>query len=107
MRSEQQMLGLLLGFAQADARIRLVGMEGSRTNSHVPADIYRDYDISFLVTEMESFLSGDGWLGHFGPRAMMQKPEAMELFPSEPGSWFSYLILFEDGVKLDLTLIPL
>ncbi|MDF2679662.1 MAG: aadK [Brevibacillus sp.] len=38
---------------------------------------------------------------------MMQKPEDMELFPSELGNWFSYIILFEDGNKLDLTLIPI
>lgn len=38
---------------------------------------------------------------------MIQKPEDMELFPSELGNWFSYLILFEDGNKLDLTLIPI
>ncbi|MCI8443117.1 MAG: aminoglycoside 6-adenylyltransferase [Provencibacterium sp.] len=107
MRSEKQVIEQLLGFAREEDRIRLVGMAGSRTNENVPADIYRDYDISFLVTEMKSFLQSDRWLDRFGPRLMMQKPEAMELFPSELGSWFSYLILFEDGVKLDLTLIPL
>lgn len=37
----------------------------------------------------------------------MQKPEDMELFPPELGNWFSYLMLFEDGSKVDLTLIPL
>lgn len=31
----------------------------------------------------------------------------MELFPAELGNWFSYIILFEDGNKLDLTLIPI
>lgn len=107
MRNETQVLGELLGFAETDARIRLVGMEGSRTNPSVPADIYRDYDLSFLVTSLESFKESDGWLDRFGSRVMMQKPEAMELFPPELGNWFSYLILFEDGVKLDLTLIPL
>lgn len=38
---------------------------------------------------------------------MMQKPEDMELFPPELGNWFSYLMLFEDGNKVDLTLIPI
>ena len=48
MRNETQVLGELLGFAETDARIRLVGMEGSRTNPSVPADIYRDYDLSLI-----------------------------------------------------------
>src|SRR5690606_30701803 len=37
----------------------------------------------------------------------MQKPEDMELFPSMLGNWYSYLMLFEDGDRIDLTLIPL
>ena len=37
----------------------------------------------------------------------MQKPEAMSLFPSEFGDWFSYLMLFEDGNRIDLTLMPI
>ena len=107
MRTEKEIMRQILGFAEADERVRLVGMEGSRTNPNVPKDRFRDYDISFLVTELASFQQNDAWLDRFGPRAMMQKPEAMALFPPELGNWFSYLILFEDGNKLDLTLIPL
>lgn len=106
MRTEEEMFRQILDFARSDERIRLVGMEGSRTNPHVPKDIYRDYDISYLVTDMAPFLHSDGWLEQFGRRAMMQKPEAMSLFPPSLGNWFSYLILFEDGAKLDLKLIP-
>lgn len=29
------------------------------------------------------------------------------LFPSELGNWFSYLMLFDDGTKVYLTLIPI
>lgn len=36
----------------------------------------------------------------------MQKPEDMELFPKEEKG-YSYLMLFWDGVKIDLTLLPL
>lgn len=37
---------------------------------------------------------------------MMQKPEAMTLFPPELGGWFSYLMLFTDGTRIDLKLVP-
>ena len=36
----------------------------------------------------------------------MQKPEDMELFPPEEKG-FSYLMLFDDYNKIDLTLLPL
>ncbi|NOU85322.1 aminoglycoside 6-adenylyltransferase [Paenibacillus sp. LMG 31460] len=107
MRSDQEMINMLVDFAMNDNRIRLVTLEGSRTNKNIPTDTFQDYDISYFVTENDSFKENDQWLKIFGNRTMMQKPEDMELFPSELGNWFSYIILFEDGNKLDLTLIPI
>lgn len=107
MRSEHVMFQTILDFAKNDERIRIVSMEGSRTNINVPKDDFQDYDISFLVTEMGSFKESDQWLEIFGKRVMMQKPEAMDLFPPTLGNWFSYLMLFDDGTKMDLKLIPL
>ncbi|KXZ22656.1 aminoglycoside adenylyltransferase [Bacillus nakamurai] len=106
MRSESEMMKIILDVAKKDERIRLVTLEGSRTNKHVPRDRFQDYDVSYFVTDMDSFTSDDGWLDQFGERMMMQKPEDMELFPPELGGWFSYLMLFKDEHKIDLTLIP-
>ncbi|WP_028608516.1 aminoglycoside 6-adenylyltransferase [Paenibacillus harenae] len=107
MRSEQDMMNIIVDFAVHDDRIRLVTLEGSRTNKNIPPDRFQDYDISYFVADMDSFKENDQWLTLFGSRVMMQKPEDMELFPSDLGNWFSYLMLFDDGNKLDLTLIPL
>lgn len=107
MRSEQEMMRAIVEFAAADDRIRLATLEGSRTNPNVVRDEFQDYDISYFVTDMTSFKQDDRWLDIFGVRAMMQKPEDMALFPPELGNWFSYIMLFEDGSKMDLTLIPL
>ncbi|MFD0679214.1 MULTISPECIES: aminoglycoside 6-adenylyltransferase [unclassified Paenibacillus] len=107
MRNEKEMMNMLVDFAMNDNRIRLVTLEGSRTNKNIIPDTYQDFDISYFVTDMDSFKENDQWLHIFGSRSMMQKPEDMELFPSELGNWFSYIILFEDGNKLDLTLIPI
>ena len=107
MRSELEMMNMLVDFAMSDHRIRLATLEGSRTNKNIPRDSFQDFDISYFVTDIDSFTVNDQWLDTFGERMMMQKPEDMELFPPELGSWFSYIILFEDGNKLDLTLIPI
>lgn len=107
MRTEDEMFNLILELAKEDERIRLVGMEGSRTNKRAPKDRFQDYDISYIVTEMAPFIQNEKWLDLFGPRIFMQKPEAMSLYPQELGNWFSYLMLFEDGNRIDLTLIPL
>lgn len=55
---------------------------------------------------MKSLLSSDDWLSQFGNIIMMQKPESMELFPPEEKG-YSYLMLFDDYNKIDLTLLPL
>lgn len=107
MRTEQEMMELILSFAKKDERIRFVGMEGSRTNVNVPKDEFQDYDVTYAVTDIESFKKDDKWLEYFGERIFMQKPEAMSLFPHELGNWFSYLMLFKDGRRIDLKLIPI
>ena len=101
MRTEQEMFDLILDFAWQDERVRVVAMNGSRANPNVPRDAFQDYDIVFVVTEMDSFLASDAWLSYFGRRIIMQKPEGMELFPSEGTNRFSYLMLFEDGNRID------
>lgn len=105
MRTEKEIYDLVLNFAFQDERIRIVTLGGSRTNVNIPKDNLQDYDITFFVIDMGEFLKSDDWLSVFGNRIMMQKPEDMELFPPEEKG-FSYIMLFDDGVKIDLTLLP-
>lgn len=107
MRTQKQLMDKFMEFAIQDNRVRLVTLEGSRTNKNITPDVFQDFDISYFITDLNSFKVDDQWLDTFGKRDMMQKPENMELFPPELGNWFSYIILFEDGNKLDLTLIPI
>ncbi len=106
MRSEEEMMELILTIAREDNRIRIAALEGSRTNVNIPKDTFQDYDITYFVNRMEVFTEDDEWLGRFGKIIMMQKPEAMELFPAEQKG-FSYIMLFDDYTKIDLTLLPL
>ena len=100
------MVDLILEFARQDERIRVVAMNGSRANPNAPRDAFQDYDIVYVVTEMAGYLVDDAWLDYFGRRVIMQKPDAMELFPPEGRTRFAYLMQFEDGNRIDLTLLP-
>ena len=106
MRSDKQIYDTILNFAKADERIRMVTLEGSRTNINISTDDFQDFDVTFFVTDMHSFTNDDKWLDVFGERLILQKPEDMELFPAEEKG-FSYLMLFTDDIKIDLTLLPL
>lgn len=107
MRTAEEMFALFDRISAQDPRIRVMTLEGSRVNPNVTPDLWQDYDLTFLVSDVGSFTKDDGWLSLFGDLVFMQKPEAMDLFPPDfPEGWFSYLMLFADGVKIDLTLVP-
>lgn len=107
MRTEEQIMELVLKVAAQDKRIRAVGMNGSRTNLNAPKDIFQDFDIVYLVTDINSFMNDPNWIDIFGDRIIMQTPEKMAMFPSEIVQRFAYLMLFTDGNRIDLTLIPI
>jgi len=106
MRNEKEMYDLILSVAQNDKRIRAVIMNGSRANPNAPADIFQDYDIVYIVTDITSFKSEPAWIDQFGKRIMMQLPDDMEDPP--PGDWpsYGYLTQFADGNRIDLSLFP-
>jgi aminoglycoside 6-adenylyltransferase len=106
MRSTDEMMKLIIEVANLDERIRAVGMNGSRTNPNVPKDQFQDYDIVYVVKDMDSFIRDPSWIDLFGKRIVMQTPEAIELIPPVDDGTFAYLMLFEDGNRIDLTLVP-
>lgn len=108
MRTEQQMMELILSTAEQDERIRAVAMNGSRTNPNVPKDIFQDYDIVYLVTEMDSFIGQTEWVDRFGELVIIQRPDDNDAIESmaESRNRYAYLMQFADGNRIDLTLIP-
>ena len=62
MRNEQEMFELIISVAKNDEWIRVVYMNGSRTIPEVPKDIFKDYDIVYVVTETSSFIRDENWI---------------------------------------------
>ena len=110
MRTEQEMFDTILSIAKADARIRAVYMNGSRANPNAPKDKYQDYDVVFTVTETTSFLNDKNWVYNFGNPLIVQEPDLID----NTTDWFgggdkhdftrryAWLMLFDDGVRIDL-----
>lgn len=105
MRTSDEIFELVLGYAANDERIRAVGLNGSRTNPNAPKDLFQDFDIVYVVTDVNSFIEDPHWIEVFGERIIMQTPENMSMFPPGLGGRFSYLMLFTDGNRIDLTLV--
>ncbi|EMI9091148.1 aminoglycoside 6-adenylyltransferase, partial [Bacillus wiedmannii] len=106
MRTEKEMLDLIINTAKEDERIRAVIMNGSRVNPNVKRDCFQDYDIIYVVRDIQSFTSNHNWIHRFGELMIVQMPEEMSLLPADEDGKFPYLMQFMDGNRIDLTLVP-
>ncbi len=96
-RSEAQMLRLILQVAE-NIQVEAVAMSGSRTNPKAPKDEFQDYDVVYVVEDLDNLTSDLSWLDRFGKRLIEQY--------NVLGHRRLYLMLFEDGNRIDLTLCP-
>ncbi len=107
MRTEREMMDLILSTGQEDGRIRAVIMTGSRVNPEAQHDIFEDFDVVYLVTDVASFKADREWHKRFGEIMVMQLPEEMQDPPAENNDGHVYLMQFMDGNRIDLGIYPL
>ena len=97
MRTKPKMLDLILQTAKV-LKVEAVAMSGSRTDPKAPKDEFQDYDIVYVVDDLDNLTSNLAWLDSFGTR-MIEQHNIL-------GNRRLYLMLFEDGNRIDLTLCP-
>ena len=97
MRAETEMLDLILQTAKT-LQVKAVAMSGSRTNQNAPKDEFQDYDVVYVVDDFDNLMSDLSWLDLFGKRIIEQEVGF--------GHRRLFLMLFEDGNRIDLTLCP-
>ena len=97
MRAETEILNLILQTAKT-LQVKAVAMSGSRTNPKALKDEFQDYDVVYVVDDLDNLTSDLSWLGQFGKRIIEQHVLL--------GHRRLYLMLFEDDNRIDLTLCP-
>ena len=97
MRTEIEMLDIILKNAET-LQVEAVAMSGSRTNPKAPKDEFQDYDVVYIVDDLDNLTNDLSWLDQFGKRIIEQ---VIALDHRR-----LYLMLFEDGNRIDLTLCP-
>jgi len=97
MRTDQEILGLILETAKK-LQVDSVALSGSRTNDQVQKDEFQDYDVVYIVDDLTNLTIDLSWLDSFGTRIIEQH--------NVLGNRRLYLMLFEDGNRIDLTLCP-
>jgi aminoglycoside 6-adenylyltransferase len=107
MRTEEEIKNLVVDFANSDERIRTVLLNGSRANPDIKPDKLQDFDILFIVRNFESFISDHSWTNVFGDKLIWQLPDEMIYVGGIKKADFSYLMIFKDGSRIDLTIFPI
>ena len=97
MRTEPEMLDLILQTAKT-LKVDAVALSGSRTDAQAPKDEFQDYDVVYIVDDFANLTSDLSWLNQFGKR-IIEQHNVLE-------HRHLYLMLFEDGNRIDLTLCP-
>ena len=97
MRTEPEMLDLILQTAKS-LKVEAVALSGSRTDTKAPKDEFQDYDVVYVVDDLDNLTSDLAWLDRLGNRLIEQY--------NVLGHRRLYLMLFEDGNRIDLTLCP-
>ncbi|WP_261014201.1 aminoglycoside 6-adenylyltransferase [Streptococcus mitis] len=95
MRTEPEILDLIFQTAKT-LQVEAVAMSGSRTNSQAPKDEFQDYDVVYVVENLDELISDLSWTDQFGKRIIEQEVRL--------GHRRLFLMLFEDGNRIDLTL---
>jgi len=106
MRTEEEIIKHILNIAEKDENIRAVLLTGSRVNPNAKKDILQDFDIIYVVTQLDTFIKDHSWIDALGERLIMQLPDEMTIGEIDQYV-FHYLMLFTDGNRIDLTLLPL
>ena len=97
MRTDQEILDLILQIAKK-LQVDAVALSGSRTNQKVQTDEFQDYDVVYIVEDLDGLVADLAWLNQFGERIIEQEVTLKHRH--------LYLMLFEDGNRIDLTLCP-
>lgn len=97
MRTDTEMMTLILQIADT-LKVEAIALSGSRTNPQSVKDEFQDYDVVYIVDDLEDLISDLSWLNQFGNRLISQH--------NVVDHRHLYLMLFEDGNRIDLTLCP-
>ena len=108
MRAESEMYDIIIRTAESDDRVLAAYLNGSRANPNAHKDICQDFDIMYVVKETESFRTDLSWMEPFGKVILKQEQDDAfgygERFKIQDhyDETYSWLLLFEDGNRIDI-----
>ena len=103
MTQENPITHRLIQWAAEREAVRAMLLTSSRTNPSAPVDLFSDYDVVMVVTDIRPFYENRAYLHDFGPVLVVyHDPIGLEYGCER----FRDIAQYEDGLKIDFTFYP-
>lgn len=102
MPIEPDVLQRILSWGQSEENVRTIVLTGSRARKKTAHEL-SDYDVVLFSHDPNVYLRDDTWLHAFGNPWIIVR-EKTKVFGK---TFHTRLVIFEEGIKVDCTLIPI
>jgi len=99
--SENEVIRRLMQWAKEQVSVRAMLLTSSRANPNAPVDIFSDYDVLLVVTDIRPFHKDLTWLEDFGKVLVVYRNPIGLQYGVER---FAHITQYENGVKIDFML---
>jgi aminoglycoside 6-adenylyltransferase len=104
LMSESEMRARLVQWGEAHDTVRAMLLTSTRVVPNAALDIFSDYDVILILTDIHPFAEDRGWLEDFGHVLTLYRDP---ILPDGEFERSGNVIQYEDGLKIDFTLWPI
>lgn len=100
---QEPVMTQLMDFFESNDDLKIFSMNGSKTNTNIPDDIFKDYDVVFFTDNVSKYKIDSSFLEQFGEILLFTEPEIEAVDPLFPqGNGYIYLVQYTNGVRIDV-----
>jgi aminoglycoside 6-adenylyltransferase len=100
---EDRIIQQLMDWAETRETVRAMLLTSTRTSPNARVDVFSDYDVILVVTDIHPLFADRAWLEDFGRVLVLYRDPIKLRYGVES---FAYITQYEDGLKIDFTLWP-
>lgn len=105
MKTDKEMMDIVLNMAKNDERIRLLMQTGSRVDANSIEDIFQSYDFVCGVSDILSIKNDPNFLKPFGPVMLLYERDRIRVEAAQKPEFYSYEFILEDTNKVNMLLL--
>jgi aminoglycoside 6-adenylyltransferase len=102
---QNDVINKIIQWANGRGAIRAVLLTSTRAVPNAPVDIFSDYDVVLVVEDIHPFYEDRSWLEDFG-EVLVAYWDPIYPDPDYGNEKFGNVTQYEDGLKIDFTLLP-